>query len=113
MKEIKAFIRPHKLSDVTLALHGVEGMVGMTVSECKGFGHRKSKNKGHRIVEELIDYYPQMKIEVLCRDDLADKLVSVIQQSAHTGVLGDGIIYVTDIDKAVRISTCGTGDGIL
>lgn len=105
MKEIKAYIKPHKLSNVTMALHKVKGLTGMSVMDVRGFGRSRAKNAPHRIVEDLIDYVPHVKIEIVCADELADEIVGVIQRAAHTGIRGDGKIYVSSVENAVRIQT--------
>jgi nitrogen regulatory protein P-II 1 len=105
MKEIKAYIKPHKLSAVTLALHKVRGLTGMSVSDVRGFGRTKAKNAEHRIVDGPVDYVAHVRIEIFCKDELVEEIISVIQQTAHTGLRGDGKIYVSDVRTAVRIST--------
>jgi nitrogen regulatory protein P-II 1 len=105
MKEVKAYIKPHKLSQVTLALHKVEGLTGMSVSNVRGFGRGKARNVPERITEDLVDFVPQVKIEIVCRDELVDEVVSTIEHAARTGLRGDGKIYVSDMIAAVRIST--------
>ena len=105
MKEIKAFIRPHKLSAVTIALHEVLGIHSVSVTDCRGLVHASWKVEHHRDLAELEDYYPHIKIEILCGDEAVDRLVSAIQENSHTGVKGDGIIYVSDVEKVTRIST--------
>ena len=110
MKEIKAYIKPHKLSKVTMALHKVEGLTGMSVVDVRGFGRGKAKDAPHRIVEDLVDYVPHVKIEIVCTDDVVEKIVSVIEKTAHTGLRGDGKIYVSTIDDAVRIQTGERGE---
>ena len=113
MKEIKAYIKPHKLIDVTLALHKVQELTGMSVVDVKGFGRERAKDAPHRIVEDLVDYVPHVKIEIVCRDELVERIVSVIEQKAHTGLRGDGKIYVTDVGVAVRISTGEHGENAI
>lgn len=111
MKEIKAYIKPHKLSEVTLALHRVEGLTGMSVSEVKGFGRGLSKDAPHSTREELIDYIPHVKIEIVCHDALVGEIVETIRRAAHTGLRGDGKIYVLSrVEEAVRISTGERGE---
>ncbi|HFE64049.1 MAG TPA: P-II family nitrogen regulator [Caldithrix sp.] len=110
MKEIKAYIKPHKLSKVTLALHGVEGLSGMSVVEVKGFGRGKAKNAPHRIVEDLVDYVPHVKIEIVCLDEKVEEIISVIEKAAHTGLRGDGRIFVSGVEQAVRIQTGERGE---
>ncbi len=110
MKEIKAYIKPHKLSAVTLKLHEIERLTGMSVVDVRGFGRSKAKNAKHRIVEDLVDYVPHVKIEIVCEDELVEEIVSVIEKTAHTGLRGDGKIYVTSVETAVRISTGERGE---
>lgn len=105
MKEIKAYIKPHKLSKVTLALHKVEGLTGMSVVNVRGFGRGKAKNAPHRIVEDLVDYIPHVKIEIVCLDEKVKEIVQIIQDEAYTGLRGDGKIYISSIDDAIRIQT--------
>jgi nitrogen regulatory protein P-II 1 len=105
MKQIIAYIKPLKLSATTMALHRIEGLTGLTVIECKGYGRG-----GARAFDEgLADYVPHVKLELFCTDDKVDRIVSTIQQAAHTGLRGDGKIYILPVDAAVRISTgeCG------
>jgi len=105
MKEIKAYIKPHKLSKVTLALHKVEGLTGMSVVNIRGFGRGKAKDAPHRIVEDLVDYIPHVKIEIVCFDEKVKEIVQIIQDEAYTGLRGDGKIYISSIDDAIRIQT--------
>lgn len=110
MKFIQAYIKPHKLVDVTLALHKVEGLTGMSVIDNKGFGRGKAKDSPHRIEDELVDFIPHVKLEIFCQDELVDQIISTIQESAHTGLRGDGKIYVSQVDNAIRISTGEQGE---
>jgi nitrogen regulatory protein P-II 1 len=105
MKEIKAYIKPHKLSDVTLALRQLKGLTGMSVMDVRGFGHTRTADAHHRTIDDLEDYVPHVKIEIICKDELIDKIISTIEKTAHTGLHGDGKIYVSDVEAAVRIST--------
>jgi len=105
MKEIKAYIKPHKLAEVTLKLHKVEGLTGMSVTSVRGFGRPKPKGQPDRHRDQLDEYGTYEKIEIICRDELAHEIVSVIQKAAHTGLRGDGKIYVSCVEKSVRIST--------
>lgn len=104
MKEIKAYIKPHKLSAVTLALHGVDGFPGMSVVDVRGFGCKADSQN------DSSDYVPHAKIEINCRDEQVEEIVLVIEKAAHTGLHGDGKIYVSDIKAAVRISTGQRGE---
>lgn len=105
MKEIKAYIKPHKLSTVTLGLHKIEGLTGLSVTDVRGFGRGKARDAPSRIVEDQVDYVRHVKIEIVCPDDKVEEIVSVIEKAAHTGLRGDGKIYISTVDDAVRIST--------
>ena len=105
MKEIKAFIKPHMLSNVVMALSSLEGLTGLSVTKVQGFGRSRAKGARHRIVEDLIDYVPYVKLEIVCRDTFAEEIVALIEKTARTGLPGDGKIFVSPIETAVRIST--------
>lgn len=105
MKEIKAYIKPHKLSAVTLELHKVEGLTGMSVVDVRGFGRSRKNSQQNGAVNEFVDYVRHVKIEIVCSDDMVDEVVSTIEKTAHTGLRGDGKIYVSSIEAAVRIET--------
>jgi nitrogen regulatory protein P-II 1 len=110
MKEVKAYIKPHKRSQVTLALHKIDGLTGMSVSTVSGFGRGKAKGVSERITVDQVDFIPQVKIEIVCRDHLVEEVVTAIEQTARTGLRGDGKIYVYPVDTAVRISTGERGE---
>ncbi len=110
MKEVKAIIQPFKLSAVTRALQEIPGFPGMTVSDCRGFGKEKGKEGPHRVVEDLIDYIPKVRIEIVLKDEMVDKVVEAIAKTAHTGNPGDGKVFVYNIDRAVRIKTFEHGE---
>lgn len=110
MKMITAFIKPHKLMDVTDALHGVGGLSGGSVSEVRGFGRGRAREAPDRVRYETLDYVPGVRIEVACPDELVEHVVTVIEIASHTGLRGDGKIYVAPLDQAVRISTGERGD---
>jgi nitrogen regulatory protein PII len=110
VKEIKAFIKPHMLSKVTRALQKVEGLTGMSVTDVRGFGRGRAKGIPRRIDEDLLDYSLRMKLEILCKDEKADEIVSLIEKTAHTGLRGDGKIYVSPVEMVVRISTGDRGE---
>ena len=105
MKHIIAYIKPHKLSKITMELHKIDGLTGMTVLDVRGFGRTKAKDAPHRIVEDLVDYVPHVKIEIFCLDELTEEIVSLIQTHAHTGLKGDGKIYICGTQDAIRISS--------
>lgn len=112
MKLVIAIIKPFKLDEVREALAGV-GVAGMTVTEVKGFGRQKGQTEIYRGAEYSTNMVPKIKIEVACASDLAARVVEVIQQSANTGAIGDGKIFVLDIGQAVRIRTGETDDTAL
>lgn len=105
MKEVKAYIKTHKLSSVTLALQEIKGLSGMTISNMRGFGRGRAKNAPDRISEDFLSFVPGVRIEILCRDELVEDIVTTIERTAHTGLRGDGKIYVSNVETAVRIST--------
>ena len=105
MKEIKAYIKRHKLSSVTLALQKIEGLTGVSVSEVRGFGRGRARNVPDKVTEDMVDFIPQVKLEIICRDDLVETIVSTIEQAARTSLRGDGKIYVSPVETAIRIST--------
>ncbi len=105
MKEIKAIIRPFKLDNVVTALHKIEGLPGLTVSEIKGFGRTKAKGAEDSFREGLHDYINRVKIELVVHNDIVNEVVDVIQTTAHTGNPGDGKIFVIDVMNTIRIRT--------
>ena len=104
MKRVEAVIRPHKLGDVKDALHDV-GVQGLTVFEVKGFGRQKGHTELYRGAEYVVDFLPKVKVEVVLEDNLVERAVEAIQQAARTGRIGDGKIFVTTVDEAIRIRT--------
>ncbi len=104
MKKIEAIIKPFKLDEVKEALNEV-GMQGMTVIEAKGFGRQKGHTELYRGAEYVVDFLPKVKIELVIDDNLADRAIEAIQEAAHTGRIGDGKIFVSTIDEAIRIRT--------
>jgi len=104
MKLIIAVIKPFKLDDVREALTPL-GVQGLTVSEVKGFGRQKGQTEIYRGAEYHVNFLPKVKVEVAVSDDLAEQVVEAIMKSAHTGKIGDGKIFVMDIERAVRIRT--------
>jgi nitrogen regulatory protein P-II 1 len=105
MKEIKAIIRPFRLLEVMEELHKINGLPGVTVSEIKGFGRSRAKNAKDKIVYEMVEFVPRIKLEVVVQDEMADEVVNVIQKFAHTGNTGDGKIFVIPVEEAVKIRT--------
>jgi len=104
MKKIEAIIKPFKLDDVKESLSKI-GINGMTVIECKGFGRQKGHTELYRGAEYTVDFIPKIKIEVVVNDTIFKKAVTTIQKSAKTDKIGDGKIFVTNIEEAVRIRT--------
>ena len=104
MKKIEAIIKPFKLDEVKEALHEV-GIKGITVIEAKGFGRQKGHTELYRGAEYVVDFLPKVKIEVVLEDALLDRAIEAITQAAHTGRIGDGKIFVSTIDEAIRIRT--------
>jgi len=109
MKKIEAIIKPFKLEDVKEALAAL-GVQGMTVSEVKGFGRQKGHTEIYRGSEYTVDFLPKLKIEVVLADAQSDAAVDAIVKAAKTGKIGDGKIFVSSIDNAVRIRTEETGE---
>ncbi|MEE2781757.1 MAG: P-II family nitrogen regulator [Pseudomonadota bacterium] len=108
MKLITAIVKPFKLDDVREALSDV-GVQGMTVTEVKGFGRQKGHTELYRGAEYVVDFLPKVKLEVAIEDALLDQVVEAITQSANTGKVGDGKIFITPLEDAVRIRTGETG----
>ena len=104
MKKIEAIIKPFKLDDVIEALQEI-GVEGVSVTEIRGFGRQKGRTEIYKGAEYVVDFLPKVKIEIVLNDALADMAVEAIQKSAHTGKIGDGKIFVSTVDKVVRIRT--------
>ena len=109
MKKIEAIIKPFKLEDVKDALSEL-GVEGMTVSEVKGFGRQKGHTEIYRGSEYTVDFLPKLKLEIVVADDLADEVVQAIIKAAKTGKIGDGKVFVSTIEEAVRIRTEEKGE---
>ena len=108
MKKIEAIIKPFKLDEVKDALHEV-GIKGITVTEAKGFGRQKGHTELYRGAEYVVDFLPKVKIEVVIEDALVERTVDAIRKAAGTGKIGDGKIFVTPVEQAVRIRTGESG----
>ena len=108
MKKIEAIIKPFKLDEVKEALQEI-GLQGITVIEAKGFGRQKGHTELYRGAEYVVDSLPKVKIEVVLGDEMLDKAVEAIQRSAKTGRIGDGKIFISTIEEAIRIRTGETG----
>src|ERR1051325_7934597 len=109
MKKIEAIIKPFKLEDVKEALSGL-GVQGMTVSEVKGFGRQKGHTETYRGSEYTVDFLPKLKVEVVLADAQADAAGAAIVKAARTGKIGDGKVFVSTVENAVRIRTEETGE---
>ena len=109
MKKIEAIIKPFKLDDVREALQEL-GLAGMTVTEVKGFGRQKGHTELYRGAEYVVDFLPKLKLEVVVGDDMADRAIEAIELAARTGKIGDGKIFVSAVDRVVRIRTGEEGD---
>ena len=108
MKKSEAIIKPFKLDEVKEALHE-GGLQGMTVTEAKGFGRQKGHTELYRGAEYVVDFLPKIKLEIVIDDNLVERAVEAIQKSAHTGRIGDGKIFVSSVEEAIRIRTEETG----
>ncbi|MBF0401277.1 MAG: P-II family nitrogen regulator [Magnetococcales bacterium] len=104
MKKIEAIIKPFKLDDVKEALSEV-GIQGITVSEVRGFGRQKGHTELYRGAEYVVDFLPKLKVEVVLPEDLVDRAVKAIEQAARTGRIGDGKIFITNVESVIRIRT--------
>ena len=104
MKKIEAIIKPFKLDEVKEALHEI-GLQGITVIEAKGFGRQKGHTELYRGAEYVVDFLPKVKIEIVVDDGLVERAVEAIQAAAKTGRIGDGKIFVTTVEEAIRVRT--------
>jgi nitrogen regulatory protein P-II 1 len=109
MKKIEAIIKPFKLDEVKEALQEI-GLQGITVTEAKGFGRQKGHTELYRGAEYVVDFLPKVKLELVLGDSMVDKAIEAIIGSAKTGRIGDGKIFVSNVEEAVRIRTGETGD---
>ncbi len=112
MKLVTAIIKPFKLDDVREALSDV-GINGITVTEVKGFGRQKGHTELYRGAEYVVDFLPKVKLEIGIADDMLDQVIEAISRSANSGKIGDGKIFVANLEQAVRIRTGETGDDAL
>jgi nitrogen regulatory protein PII len=112
MKLVTAVIKPFKLDDVKEALKGI-GVAGITVSEVRGFGRQRGHTEVYRGAEYKVEFVPKLKIEIVVSDTILDEVVDTIATAARTEKIGDGKIWVTGVDEAVRIRTGQTGDDAL
>ena len=109
MKKIEAIIKPFKLDEVKEVLHEI-GLQGITVLEAKGFGRQKGHTELYRGAEYVVDFLPKVKIEIVVDDGMLERAVEAIQQAAQTGRIGDGKIFITPVEEAIRVRTGERGD---
>jgi nitrogen regulatory protein P-II 1 len=112
MKKIEAVIKPFKLDEVKEALQEV-GLQGITVTEAKGFGRQKGHTELYRGAEYVVDFLPKVKVEIVLADEMVDRAIEAIRRAAQTGRIGDGKIFVSPVEEAVRIRTGETGDAAI
>jgi nitrogen regulatory protein P-II 2 len=108
MKLITAFLKPFKLDDVREALSDI-GVAGLTITEVKGFGRQRGHTELYRGAEYVVDFLPKVKLEIAATDELADLVIETISKTANTGKIGDGKIFVTSMNQAIRIRSGETG----
>ena len=109
MKKIEAIIKPFKLDEVREALSEI-GVMGMTATEVKGFGRQKGHTELYRGAEYIVDFLPKIKLDIVVKDKIVNKVVEAITKTAQTGKIGDGKIFIYDIEQAIRIRTGEKGD---
>ncbi|MDO9288014.1 MAG: P-II family nitrogen regulator [Thermodesulfovibrionales bacterium] len=112
MKKIEAIIKPFKLDDVKEAFSRI-GVQGMTITEVKGFGRQKGHTELYRGAEYVVDFIPKIKIEIIVPDSIVDQVCDIIEKTAKTGKIGDGKIFISNVDDAVRIRTGQRGEGAI
>lgn len=112
MKKVEAVIKPFRLEEVKNALTGI-GIHGLTVLEARGFGRQRGHTEHYRGAEYTVDFVPKVKIEVIVPDRLLDDVVRVIQQAAHTGQIGDGKIFISNLEDVIRIRTAEKGEAAI
>jgi nitrogen regulatory protein P-II 1 len=112
MKKIEAVIKPFKLDEVREALSEI-GVTGLTVTEVKGFGRQKGHTELYRGAEYVVDFLPKLKIELVVRNELTERAIEAIIKAAHTGKIGDGKIFVSDVEQVIRIRTGESGEAVV
>jgi len=112
MKKIEAVVKPLKLDEVREALSEI-GVTGLTVTEVKGFGRQKGHTELYRGAEYVVDFLPKVKVEVILQDDLVERAIEAIVKAARTGKIGDGKIFVTEVEQVVRIRTGESGEAAI
>lgn len=112
MKKVEAIIKPFKLDEVKESLNEI-GIQGITISEVKGFGRQKGHTELYRGAEYVVDFIPKIKLEIIVADSILTQVVEAIEKSAKTGRIGDGKIFVTNVEEVIRIRTGETGEDAL
>src|SRR5436190_24167333 len=112
MKKIEAIIRPIKIDEVKEALSGI-GIQGMTVTDVRGYGRQRGRTEKYRGNTYVVNLLPKVKLEFVVPDDRADEAVEIVMEAARTGEIGDGKVFVSDVEKAIRIRTGERGDAAL
>ena len=112
MRKIEAIIKPFKLDEVREALSAI-GIMGLTATEVKGFGRQKGHTELYRGAEYVVDFLPKVKLDLIISDDMVEKAIEVIVSTAHTGKIGDGKIFVMDVNQVIRIRTGEKGDAAI
>jgi len=113
MEQVIAFIKPHQLSLVAMGLRDIPELTGLSIGKGQGFGRGRARGAGRRIVEDEMAYIPHVRIEAFCGDEHLDRVVSCIADNSHTGLTGDGKIYVVDVLSAARISDGACGSSVV
>lgn len=113
MQEIKAYIKARRLEPVTLALHRLDGITGMSVSDVRGFGRSKAHSSATHPIAGASEFSEHVKVEIVCHDHLVDAVVNLLKTEAHTGLRGDGRIFVADVRRAVRIQDGEEGESVV
>ncbi len=113
MKLITAYVKPNMLTNVTFALHKVEGLAGASISEGQGFGRHRMQEPPGEVEREESNVHPHVRIEIACADNVAAAIVDAIEKNAHTGLHGDGLIHVQPLEDCVRICGGERGEGAL
>jgi len=111
MKKIEAYVREERVEAIAQAMRGIEGLTGMSVLHAEGFGRRQEASEVTPTPEMIHDFRSVARIEVFCRDGLTERVVTALQQAAHTGLRHDGKVYVLPVEQAVRVSSGERGEG--
>ena len=110
MKKIEAYIKSHRLDEVIGHLHIIDGLTGVSIHEIKGFGRGRGHDESVRIVDTTINWIPHVKLEIYCSNEILKAVTNAILEGAHTGLRGDGKIYVSSVEDAIRISSKERGE---